>query len=229
MGDVTHDKHDETTGKFAAEYSGEDFVDAVGTLDLPTTSDVADAVGCAHRTALHHLNRLEEEGRLDSRMAGRAKLWRVLSETRDAGVAPDAESAAHTARERSVSQDDRDTTVAEEPRDAPETGEDQAPLDDVLDDLPSTVDRDAAREAILAAREYLEKHSRATKADFVRGVMRDHPLGYDPDAALAKLEAGERFRGAWWRRVVKPGLKALDDVETPAPGASEWNATETEI
>jgi hypothetical protein len=87
VSDVTHDKHDETTGKFAAEYSAEDFVDAVTALDLPTTSDVADAVGCAHRTALHHLNRLEEEeGRLDSRMAGRAKLWYVVAGGDDVGV-----------------------------------------------------------------------------------------------------------------------------------------------
>jgi predicted ArsR family transcriptional regulator len=190
VGDVTHDKHDETTGKFAAEYSGEDFVDAVAARDLPTTSDVADAVGCAHRTALHHLNRLEEEGRVDSRMAGRAKLWRVLHD--------------------------------------PESGEAQAPLDDVLDDLPKTVDPDAAREAILAARDYLEERETATKADFVGRVMRDYPLGYDPDAALAKLEAGERFRGAWWRKVVKPGLEAFDDVEKPPRGASDWRLVGSE-
>ena len=212
MGDVTHDKHDETTGKFAAEYSGEDFVDAVAARDLPTTSDVADAVGCAHRTALHHLNRLEEEGRVDSRMAGRAKLWRVLH---------DPESGAHASREPPASQDG-DTTAAVERRETPESGEAQAPLDDVLDDLPNTVDPDAAREAILAARDYLEERETATKADFVGRVMRDYPLGYDPDAALAKLEAGERFRGAWWRKVVKPGLVARDDVEKPPRGASDW-------
>ena len=44
--------------------------------------------------------------------------------------------------------------------------------------------------------------------------MPDHALGYDVDGALAKVEAsGERYRGAWWRKVVKPGLGALDDVE----------------
>ena len=221
MGDVTHDKHDETTGKFAAEYSGEDFVDAVAARDLPTTSDVADAVGCAHRTALHHLNRLEEEGRVNSRMAGRAKLWRVLH---------DAESGAHASREPPASQDDRDrdTTAADERRETPESEGESAPLDDVLADLPSTVDPDAARDAILAARDYLEKRETATKADFVGRVMRDYPLGYDPDAALAKLEAGERFRGAWWRKVVKPGLEAFDDVEKPPRGASDWKVVGSE-
>jgi len=40
--------------------------------------------------------------------------------------------------------------------------------------------------------------------------MPDHPLGYDvPD-----LQPGDRFRGAWWRRLIQPGLRdALDDVE----------------
>jgi hypothetical protein len=35
---------------------------------------------------------------------------------------------------------------------------------------------------------------------------------------LARAEAGERVRGAWWRRVVKPGLKSLPDIEAPAAG-----------
>jgi predicted ArsR family transcriptional regulator len=71
---VTYDKHDED-GQFTPTYDPEAFIEAVETLGLPTTADVADRVGCAHRTALHHLNALEEEGEIDSRMAGRAKLW----------------------------------------------------------------------------------------------------------------------------------------------------------
>jgi hypothetical protein len=55
--------------------------------------------------------------------------------------------------------------------------------------------------------------------------MPDHPLGYDAEDALAKIDAGDRYRGAWWRRVVKPGLDALPDVSKPPAGASEWKAT----
>jgi len=98
-------------------------------------------------------------------------------------------------------------------------------LDDVLADLPSTVDPDAARETIHAARDYLRTHGPAPKAAIVREVMPDHPLGYDVDAALEKFDAGDRYRGAWWRRVVKPGLDALPDVSKPPAGASEWKAT----
>jgi hypothetical protein len=37
------------------------------------------AVGCAHRTALHHLNRLEEEGRLGTRVRGSRAMTRKQS------------------------------------------------------------------------------------------------------------------------------------------------------
>ena len=48
--------------------------------------------------------------------------------------------------------------------------------------------------------------------------MSDLWLGYD----VPELDPGDRYRGAWWRRVVKPGLKALPDVEAPSRGASDW-------
>lgn len=62
-------------GKFVASYDPEEFVAAVEGLEMPGTSDVADEVDAPHRTALHHLNQLEEEGRLTSKMVGRSKIW----------------------------------------------------------------------------------------------------------------------------------------------------------
>lgn len=76
---VTYDKHDDS-GQFTPTYSPEDFVAAVEKLELPTTADVADYVGCAHRTALHHLNELEENGELKTRTAGRAKIWMLAED-----------------------------------------------------------------------------------------------------------------------------------------------------
>jgi predicted ArsR family transcriptional regulator len=73
--DVPYDQHNDETGQFEPTYSPEDFLEAVDELDLPTTAEVADHIGCAHRTALYHLSNLEEEERVDSRRAGRAKLW----------------------------------------------------------------------------------------------------------------------------------------------------------
>ena len=75
MGDSAPER-DAETGKYRASYEKHQFVKAVARNDdLATTSEVADRVGCAHRTALKALNELEEEGRIQSKMAGRAKLW----------------------------------------------------------------------------------------------------------------------------------------------------------
>jgi len=75
MGDSNPDR-DAETGQYRASHEGHEFVKAVAREgDIATTSDVADRVGCAHRTALMYLNDLEDEGRIESTMAGRAKVW----------------------------------------------------------------------------------------------------------------------------------------------------------
>jgi predicted CopG family antitoxin len=89
-------------------------------------------------------------------------------------------------------------------------------------ELPGSVDRESAVRAIHAARDHLRREGEATKQDLIVSLMPDHPLGYDVDEALSKLDVGERYRGAWWRRVVKPGLKALPEVEKPVQGGSRW-------
>lgn len=73
---VPYDKQGDD-GRFQPTYDPDEFVAAVEALDLPTTSDVADHVECPHRTALHHLNQLEDAGRLASRQVGPAKVWRL--------------------------------------------------------------------------------------------------------------------------------------------------------
>jgi hypothetical protein len=118
--------------------------------------------------------------------------------------------------------------LVDDPREAADT--DTEPVADPVEvtdgtpgvEFPATVDGDDARAAVTAAAEYLREHSSATKGEIVRAVMPDHALGYDVDDALAKLDAGDRYRGAWWRRVVSPGLEARDDVEKPTGGRSEW-------
>jgi predicted ArsR family transcriptional regulator len=75
MGDSAPER-DAETGKYRASHEPHQFVKAVAREgDLATTADVADRVGCPHRTALMYLNELEEEGRINSTTAGRAKVW----------------------------------------------------------------------------------------------------------------------------------------------------------
>ena len=89
-------------------------------------------------------------------------------------------------------------------------------------DFPSNLDRYECITAAEAARELILEQRGATKKEIVQRVMPEHPLGYNVDKALAKIEAGERYRGAWWRRVIKPALEGFSDVQKPKRGASEW-------
>lgn len=89
-------------------------------------------------------------------------------------------------------------------------------------EFPTSRERHECVDAVLAVREYLREHGPASMREIVREVMPTYPIGYDVDDALAKIEAGERYRGAWWRHVVKPGLEALPDVEAPPQSGSNW-------
>ena len=180
-----------------------------------STAEVADAAPIKRRGVLNRLRDLEEDGELESKQrGGRNTVWWLVDE-------------------RDVSDTDRRSPATEDP--APVDEERDTPpesdaVDDALEDVdfPAGREREACSAAVYAARDYLREHGPATKRDLVAEVMPDHPLGYDVDGALEKVEAGDRYRGAWWRRVVKPGLKALPDVEAPARGASEWRYTDGE-
>lgn len=185
-----------------------------------TAGDVVDALGIARRTAHNKLNRLVERGDLETRKIGaRGRVWWVPipRDESDDTPAPVREASADAPEATDGTPDTRDATATGS---RPESG---SGLDGV--DFPSGRDREACEAAVRAARDYLREDGPATKAELVRAIMPEHPLGYDVDGALAKIEAGDRYRGAWWRRVVSPGLAALDDVEKPPAGGSEWRYT----
>jgi hypothetical protein len=86
--------------------------------------------------------------------------------------------------------------------------------------VPQRIDTAAAQQAIQAAVEYVHDNDGATMRELVRAVMPAHALGYDvPD-----LQKGDRYRGSWWRKVIKPGLQEHPDVRAPKPHESEWKA-----
>lgn len=67
---------DESSGRFTESYSDEAFIDALDELGgAASTSDVADELGCPHRTALDRLGKLDDADAISSRMVGRSKLW----------------------------------------------------------------------------------------------------------------------------------------------------------
>jgi hypothetical protein len=203
-------------GRFTPEHTDEEILAAVRTHEPAATSEVAEEVGMTRQGTDRRLRILRDAGRVNSKKIGASLVWFAPGQdgaqaTTDTAGGEPTPSPAETPG---------DTGTAAHGGNTPERSE---PLAGV--DFPGTVNGNDARDAIFAARDFLKKHGGATKADFVREIMRDYPLGYDPDAALAKVEAGERFRGAWWRRVIKPGLEALPDVQKPPEGGSKWNVT----
>ena len=112
--------------------------------------------------------------------------------------------------------------IPEEPPERPfqEKKPEQDDIETAIDavDIPSGRDRDECAEAVRAARDYLRENDRAGMRDFVRDVMPDHPIGYD----VPELEKGDRYRGAWWRRILKPALREMPDVKAPEPHESQF-------
>jgi len=195
----------------------EDLLDVFRSTSDPvlSTAEVADAVPIKRRGTLNRLQALEEDGELESKqIGGRNTVWWLVDEA--------------TGFDSRDLQGDPSTTLADEEHDTPPDAPESDAVDDPLEDVefPAGRDREECSAAVYAARDYLREHGPATKRDLVAEVMPEHPLGYDVDGALEKVEAGDRYRGAWWRRVVKPGLKALPDVEAPARGASEWRVVQ---
>jgi hypothetical protein len=110
-------------------------------------------------------------------------------------------------------------------RESPPSRRDKEPSrgDVVLhDDIPNTVEIDGAQEAIQAVIDHLREDGAASMREIVAEVMPEHPLGYD----VPELEPGDRYRGAWWRRVVKPALEKDERVVKPDTGGSEWQFKE---
>lgn len=80
-------EQDSESGKFTQVYSDAEFIDALETLGQAGTADIAEVVGCGEKNAYRRLGALEEEGRVTSRMVGRAKLWELADGPN--GINPD--------------------------------------------------------------------------------------------------------------------------------------------
>lgn len=154
---VPYDKQGED-GKFEPTYDPDDFVTAVGSLDLPTTSDVADCVECPHRTALHHLNQLEDTGRLVSRKVGPAKVWRV-SEERPSDKPDVADAGQETPQEDAG---ERDLSAL---------------IDAVAEEWEDTDERLEARKAAArAVLDYAREHGGVSQQEAKEEVFPEHPV-----------------------------------------------------
>lgn len=60
----------------AEQFSDGEFLTAVESEDMPSTSEVAETVGCSLQTALRRLQQLEDRGELESRQISGPYIWR---------------------------------------------------------------------------------------------------------------------------------------------------------
>lgn len=66
---------DKETGEFNEEYPEEAFLDAIESLDIPSTNDVAETVGCSYTLAYHRLNKLADQGKVKKVEIGNSFAW----------------------------------------------------------------------------------------------------------------------------------------------------------
>lgn len=185
-----------------------------------STAEVADALPIGRRGVLNRLHELDDRGELEHKdVGGRNIVWWRPENRIASGLSEITERSPDRPPETQGEGTEDTGADTSEATDNAENAELRAELEDV--EFPQGRDREKCIEAVLAARDYLQEEGKAGMRDFVREVMPDHPLGYD----VPQLEPGDRYRGAWWRRVLKPGLQALPDVEPPAPGQSKWRFT----
>jgi len=187
------------TGQYTGEVTDDDVVAAVRAHDPAATSEIGDELGVSRQAADRRLRTLRDDGRVSSKKIGASLVWFL---PREAGARP-THAAETPEMDDGLPRDAGDVTRRTD-------GETDADADRVAlpDDVPDGVGDDAARDAIDAAREYLRTDGPASAREIVAAVMPEHSLGYD----VPELEPGDRYRGAWWRRVVRPGLQRLDDV-----------------
>jgi len=222
------DRERSESGQFVETVTLEGVLGVFDRVDGPviTSSDVADALECTTEAARQKLTRLYDQGRVDKRKTGRTTVWWRADDVdgpQDAdghGGARDGQQHAESAPEPSTG-----PTANTDAGDGQDAGSaDATALEDV--GFPGGRDRDECVAAVHAACDYLREHGGASMRELVVDVMPEHPVGYDAEKDVARInDRDARNRSTWWRKVVRPGLEALDDVEKPPQGASEWEYT----
>jgi DNA-binding IclR family transcriptional regulator len=70
---MSDDRDDE--GRFREEYPDEAFLQAIDELEVASTQNVADEVGCSYDLAYRRLRTLNEKGRVRQDQVGSSFLW----------------------------------------------------------------------------------------------------------------------------------------------------------
>lgn len=73
--DVVAPDRDKETGQFNQEYPRDQFIEAIDELGTPTTSSIANYVGCSYNLAYRRLTKLAEDGEISKTKVGKTYLW----------------------------------------------------------------------------------------------------------------------------------------------------------
>lgn len=195
-------------GRFTQQHTDADVVAAVRAHEPAATSEVASELGIARQSADYRLRKLRDSGRVSSKKIGASLVW-------FSPVDPDTEEGTNQDTDNRATGKGfiEDGSPSEERFD---------PLEEI--DFPTGRDRADCEEAVHAVRDYLRDHGPASMREIVVQVMPAYPIGYEvPEIVDGELVA-DRYRGAWWRKVVKPGLTALPNVNAPV-GGGKWRYT----
>ena len=75
---VPNDRRDDKSGRFTEKYPKEAFLNAIDNLGgAAGTQEIADQVGSNYNTTYSKLQKLEDEGEVESRKVANAHLWSV--------------------------------------------------------------------------------------------------------------------------------------------------------
>lgn len=136
------------------------------------------------------------------------RLIELIEADTDGRVSPPTDSDGGTA-DVEPRTEPADTPADSKPPHGRENGNDSSA---VPADLPNRVDRQDAQDTFERVREFLRSDGPASTREIVAAVMPEYPLGYDVPE-LVDGELVDRYRGAWWRKVVKPSLDASAAIE----------------
>jgi len=73
--DSDYFEQDENTGQIKQKYPDSVFIEAVRDYAPASTSEVGESVGCSLENAYRRLKQLENEGKIESKMAGNSLIW----------------------------------------------------------------------------------------------------------------------------------------------------------
>jgi len=196
-GTMPYDDRDDESGRFTAEFTDEDFLEAI--KGGATTSEVSDAVGCQYRTAYARLNDLENEGRAASRKIGNTLLWE-----------PEADPAPTDRRE----------SVTDQP--VPEPDRSPASSEVRADNLTTTVD--AVVESVASSwsddPDRLSSRKAAAKAVLQHAVETGEYVGKSDaiDQFRDEYPVEDQAPETWWRKNARHVLQEVGDYSRGKAG-----------